>query len=69
MTGLPSLRTLDREQKTRIWLAAESAGMRRGFDRLAERVKAVIGQDPLSGQLFVFRTKIAGWRLRSGRAR
>lgn len=57
MTGLPSLRTLDREQKTRIWLAAESADMRCGFDRLAERVKAVIGQDPLSGHLFVFRSR------------
>ena len=57
MTGLPSLRTLDCEQKTRIWLAAESADMRCGFDRLAERVKAVIGQDPLSGHLFVFRSR------------
>ncbi|WP_321476298.1 IS66 family insertion sequence element accessory protein TnpB [uncultured Paludibaculum sp.] len=57
MTGLPSLRTLDREQSARIWLAAEAADMRCGFDRLAERVKAVIGQDPLSGHLFVFRSR------------
>lgn len=57
MTGLPSLRALDREQSTRIWLAAEAADMRCGFDRLAERVKAVIGQDPLSGHLFVFRSR------------
>lgn len=57
MTGLPSLRTLDREQNTRIWLAADAADMRCGFDRLAERVKAVIGQDPLSGHLFVFRSR------------
>jgi transposase len=27
------------------------------FDRLAERVKAVIGQDPLSNNLFVFRSR------------
>jgi transposase len=27
------------------------------FDRLAERVKAVISQDPLSGHLFVFRSR------------
>jgi transposase len=31
--------------------------MRCGFDRLAERVKAVIGQDPLSGHWFVFRSR------------
>ena len=29
--------------------------MRCGFDRLAERVKAVVSQDPLSGHLFLFR--------------
>jgi transposase len=27
------------------------------FDRLAERVKSVISQDPLSGHLFVFRSR------------
>lgn len=31
--------------------------MRCGFDRLAERVKTVIGEDPLSGHLFVFRSR------------
>jgi transposase len=31
--------------------------MRCGFDRLAERVKVVIGEDPLSGHLFVFRSR------------
>ena len=31
--------------------------MRCGFDRLAERVRAVIGQDPLGGHLFVFRSR------------
>jgi IS66 Orf2 like protein len=45
--GLPSLQALDRAQSTRIWLATEASDMRCGFDRLAERVRGVIGQDPL----------------------
>jgi transposase len=57
MLGLPSLHTLDQGQAARIWLAAEATDMRCGFDRLAERVRAVIGQDPLSGHLFVFRSR------------
>jgi transposase len=57
MIGLPSLHTLDRAQVARIWLAAEATDMRCGFDRLAERVKMVIGEDPLSGHLFVFRSR------------
>ena len=67
MMGLPSLRTLDGLQTTRIWLAVEATDMRCGFDRLAERVSAVISQYPLSGHLFVFasrrheRLKILTW--------
>jgi len=57
MIGLPSLHTLDRAQMARIWLAGEATDMRCGFDRLAERVKVVIGEDPLSGHLFVFRSR------------
>ena len=57
MTGLPSLQALDRAQSTRIWLATEATDMRCGFDRLAERVRAVIGEDPLSGHYFVFRSR------------
>ena len=57
MIGLPSLHTLDRAQAARIWLASEATDMRCGFDRLAERVRAVIGQDPVSGHLFVFRSR------------
>jgi transposase len=57
MMGLPSLRTLDGAQTMRIWLAVEAMDMRCGFDRLAERVKTVISQDPLSGHLFVFRSR------------
>jgi transposase len=57
LTSLPSLHALDRAQAARIWLAAEAADMRCGFDRLAERVRAVIGQVPLGGHLFVFRSR------------
>ena len=57
MIGLPSLHTLDGAQSSRIWLATEATDMGCGFDRLAERVRAVIGQDPLSGHRFVFRSR------------
>ncbi len=57
MIGLPSLRALDQAQGTRIWLAVEATDMRCGFDRLAERVKAVIGQEPFSGHYFLFRSR------------
>ena len=57
MIGLPSLRALEQAQATRIWLAVEATDMRCGFDRLAERVKAVIGQEPLSGHYFLFRSR------------
>ena len=57
MIGLPSLQALDRAQGARIWMASEATDMRCGFDRLAERVRAVIGEDPQSGHLFVFRSR------------
>jgi len=57
MMGLPSLHALDRAQDSHIWLAVEPTDMRCGFDRLAERVRTVIGQDPLSGHLFLFRSR------------
>ena len=63
MMGLPSLQALDGAAGPRIWLAAESADMRCGFDRLAERVRSVIGADPLSGHLFIFRSR-GGSRLK-----
>jgi transposase len=56
MIGLPTLRALDGAQSARIWLATEAPDMRCGFDRLAERVRVVIGQDPLDNSLFVFRS-------------
>ena len=61
MRGLPSLRALDEDgaggPRWRLWLALEPTDMRCGFDRLAERVRAVIGQDPLSGHGFIFRSR------------
>lgn len=59
MMGLPSLQSLDQGQTVRIWWAVEKTDMRCGFDRLAERVQAVLGKDPLSGHLFVFRSRRA----------
>ena len=41
----------------RIFLAAEPADMRKGFDGLSQLVREVIAQDPLSGHLFVFRNR------------
>ena len=55
MIGLPSLGQLDGSTSLRIWLAAEPADMRCGFDRLAELAASVSGEDPLSGHLFLFR--------------
>ena len=63
MIGLPSLQALDGAPGPRIWLAAEATDMRCGFDRLAERVQTVIGESPLSGHLFVFRSR-GGSRLK-----
>jgi transposase len=55
--GLPSLAALDHSTTTRIWLATQPADMRCGFDRLAELACGVTDQDPLSGHLFVFRSR------------
>ncbi|HSU30785.1 MAG TPA: IS66 family insertion sequence element accessory protein TnpB [Bryobacteraceae bacterium] len=63
MIGLPSLQTLDGTPGPRIWLAVEATDMRCGFDRLAERVQTAIGENPLSGHLFVFRSR-CGSRLK-----
>jgi len=46
-----------RARAPRIWLSVEATDMRCGFDRLAERVKSVIGQDPSGNSLFVFRSR------------
>jgi transposase len=41
----------------RIWLAAAPVDLRKSFDGLAEQVRGRLGNDPLSGHLFVFRNK------------
>ncbi len=69
MIGLPSLAQLDRSSGSilggaRIWLAVVPADMRCGFDRLADLAKLVTAQDPLSGHLFLFRSR-SGDRLKA----
>lgn len=41
----------------RVLVAAEPTDMRRSFDRLAGMVREQLGEDPLSGHLFVFRNR------------
>jgi len=38
----------------RIWAATQPVDMRKAFDGLSAAVLGVLGQDPLSGHLFVF---------------
>ena len=62
-----SLRALDETTSVRVWLHVAATDMRCGFDRLAMLAQTVLGQDPLSGHLFVFhnrrsdRLKILYW--------
>ena len=59
MLRLPTLDQLDHASAVRIFLYSEATDMRRGFDRLAEMIKQSLAQDPLSGNLFVFRSRSA----------
>jgi transposase len=43
----------------KIFLGLAPVDLRKGFDSLAALVETVLAQDPLSGQLFVFRNKRA----------
>ena len=62
---LPSLAQLDGAAgTTRIWLATTPADMRCGFDRLADLARTVTEQDPMSGHLFLFRSR-GGDRLKA----
>jgi transposase len=40
--------------RTKVWLAAGVADMRRGFDGLSGQVQTVLQQQPFSGHVFVF---------------
>jgi transposase len=44
-------------QNVQVWGATTPVDMRKSFDSLAEVVRSFLGQDPLSGNLFVFRNK------------
>jgi transposase len=67
MLRLPSLRDLDRGLGARIYLSTAPTDMRKGFDSLAALVRDFLGQDPLSGHLFLFigrardRLKVLYW--------
>jgi len=67
MLRLPSLGELDRAVAGRIYLCTAPTDMRKGFDTLAVLVREFLGQDPLSGHLFLFisrrrdRLKILYW--------
>ena len=57
MIGLQTLEQLDRSSTAHIWLCVQPADMRCSFDRLAELASSVTGVDPLSGHLFLFRSR------------
>ena len=57
MISLPKLSQLDQASATKVWLATQPADMRCGLDRLAELATSVTGDDPLSGHLFLFRSR------------
>jgi transposase len=42
---------------TKVFVGTRPADMRCGFDTLAAQVRQFLGEDPLTGQLFVFRNK------------
>lgn len=48
---------------TRVYVAMKPTDMRRGFDGLFALVRDFLGEDPMSGHLFVFRNR-AGDRLK-----
>jgi transposase len=54
MLKVPSLGELDQGLGVRVYLCTSPTDMRRGFDTLAAMVRDHLGQDPLSGHLFLF---------------
>lgn len=67
MLKLPSLGDIDSGISVRIYLSTAPTDMRKGFDSLAALVREALGQDPLTGHLFLFvgrhkdRIKILYW--------
>jgi transposase len=47
---------------TRVWLAAGTTDMRKGFDSLAAQAQSVLGQDPFSVMFSVSAAVAAIWR-------
>ena len=46
---------------TKVYLACRPVSMRYGFDGLAAQVSQVLGADPFSGHVFLFRSKRADY--------
>lgn len=42
---------------TKVFVCTAATDMRCGFDSLAQRVREFLGEDPLGGHLFVFRSR------------
>ncbi len=67
MLKLPSLGEIDQGIRVGIYLCTAPTDMRKGFDSLAALVREALGQDPLTGHLFLFvgrsrdRLKILYW--------
>ena len=53
----------------RILVAVEPVDGRKGIDSLAGVVRSVLKGDPMSGDLFVFRTRTRPWFQFTGQAR
>jgi transposase len=48
---------LNLSELVRIYLCTQPTDMRKGFDSLAALIRDWLGHDPLSGHLFVFRSR------------
>ena len=46
---------------TKVFLACQPIDLRAGFDGLAAKVQQIIGADPFSGHVFIFRSKRRKW--------
>jgi transposase len=66
MLKLPTLGEMDAALGPRIFLYTPPTDMRKGFDSLAELVRSSLGQDPLDGSLFIFRSGM-NYKRRCGR--